>query len=74
MTGPSSCLRTFLLALNFLFLDPFGPQRTEVAYLPSGYSGIFFNDFSHPSSRGQEKKKGKPVSRVMLETLELVLK
>lgn len=33
MTGPSSCLRTFLLALNFLFLDPLVPS--ELRWLTS---------------------------------------
>lgn len=54
MTGPSSCLRTFLLALNFLLLDP--SVSSELRRLTSqvvtlGSSSVAFLTFQAEAKR-----------------------
>lgn len=57
MTGLSSCLRTFLLALNFLFLDPLVPS--ELRWLTSQVVTLGSSSMTFLTLQAEVKRKKK---------------
>lgn len=60
MTGPSSCLRTFLLALDFLFLDPSVPS--ELRWLTSQVVTLGSSSMTFLTLQAEAKRKKRKAS------------